>query len=188
MSTAEIATKTKTVTTKAARTAKPATKTAKRVLRGAAEAAQDTDQSTIGNLATSARQTATDLGRTGAEVLEDTRDSIDGAARRAGRLGREVYLAGLGAMATVDERGRAWFSDLVREGQKIAPRVASKRVPTPLRKAGDRLKKFGGRVEAAVGQGVQTGLERVGVPSRREIHQLTRRIEALSAKIDQLGA
>ncbi len=150
----------------------------------AVETTQETVVAAADSLAASARQTAADLTRSGSEALEETRTQIDDAVRRAGKIGREVYLAGLGAVATVDERGRAFFSELVQEGEKVAP----KRAPAPLRTAGDRIKKLGGRVESMVGQGVQTGLERVGVPSRREIHQLTSRIEALSAKIDQLGA
>lgn len=179
---------TATVTTKTTRSTKAAVKQTTKTTKQAASAATETTREVIsepsGSLAASARQTASDLSRSGAAAYEETRTQIDGAVRRAGKLGREVYLAGLGAVSTVDERGRAFFSDLVQEGEKVAPR----RVPAPLRTAGDRIKKLGGRVESMVGQGVQTGLERVGVPSRREIHQLTSRIEALSAKIDQLGA
>ena len=119
---------TETAAPKTARTRKAATKkvtakasvveSAEQTVSDAVKAPQETVVAAADKLAASARQTASDLTRSGTEVLEETRTQLDDAVRRAGKIGREVYLAGLGAVATVDERGRAFFSDLVQEGEQ----------------------------------------------------------------------
>lgn len=124
---------------------------------------------------------ATDTAR---RTAADTRERLESAMRRAGQAGRDVYHAGIGVVAAADERGRTLFHELVQEGEKVAERDVAR----SLRSAGERVKALGERATSALGRGVQNGLERVGVPSQREISQLTQRIERLNAKIDKLSA
>lgn len=166
------------------------TKTAPTAAVTSVKATASAAKTKVTSLGASARQTAEDLRRASSEALGEARGVAHDAIDRAGRIGRDVYLAGLGAVAATGERGRTLFDELVREGEKIASRDLSKplrEAAEPLRRAGDRLKTFGGKVETKVERGVQVSLERLGVPSRREIQQLTSRIETLSAKIDRIS-
>lgn len=178
--------------TKAKRTPKPKAKAAARAAdRKTATALDGEARTKLASVSETARRTADDLRRAGTEALDEARGFAQNAVDRAGRIGRDVYLAGLGAIAAADERGRAIFSDLVREGEKVSSRDLSeplRQATQPLRQAGERLKSLGEQVETTVERGVQGGLERLGVPSRREIQELSARIEALSAKLEQTNA
>lgn len=105
--------------------------------------------------------------------------------REARDAGRNMWLAGLGAIDTVDERGRGLFSDLVGRGQRFEKRER------PI--LGARVSKLTARVDAMrhrVEQGVESTLggtlQRFGAPGRGEVHQLIDRIEKLTQEVEGL--
>ncbi len=100
--------------------------------------------------------------------------------------GRHVWLAGLGALESVDAGGRDLFSDLVARGRRFEARekpVLEER----FRKAGDRVTAFRDRLEHDVEDRLSHTLKRFGVPDRDQVHQLIERIEELTRKVEGLN-
>ncbi len=99
--------------------------------------------------------------------------------------GRDVWLAGLGALHSVDEGGRGLFSDLVARGR----RFEAKEKPVledRFRKAGERVTAFRARLEHGIEDRLTHTLQRFGVPDRDQVHQLIDRIEELTRKVEGL--
>jgi poly(hydroxyalkanoate) granule-associated protein len=109
---------------------------------------------------------------------------------------QEIWLAGLGAFTKAQEEGQKMFKTLVRDGSAIHERtvkatedkvneVTSKvtQVATGLQKSAngtwDKLETvFEARVERA--------LTRLGVPTKNEVTNLTKRVEQLSKNVATL--
>jgi len=84
----------------------------------------------------------------------------------------KVWLAGLGALATAEEEGGKAFKNLVRKGQRY-----QKSIKKPV---GEAKKKVGD----AFDHQVTMTLHRLGVPTRKEIADLTLRVEQLTRKLE----
>jgi len=103
----------------------------------------------------------------------------------------QVWLAGLGALATAEEEGGKLFKSLVKKGQvyeksvKIPVDKAAKSVKGTVKdvrsKAGKTMKKF----ESALDDHVDAALHRIGVPTQKEIAKLTRKVDQLTKKLEQ---
>jgi poly(hydroxyalkanoate) granule-associated protein len=107
-------------------------------------------------------------------------------------LARRVLLAGLGAVALTTEEAQAFVDKLVERGE-IAEADAQKLIQD----FRDRLKKRETQIQNAGGEGIKGAgnlldeqitavLNRMNVPTKRDIDQLSKQIELLSAKIDSL--
>jgi poly(hydroxyalkanoate) granule-associated protein len=97
----------------------------------------------------------------------------------AATLGRKVWLAGLGVVATVEETATDTFQTLIVKGKKsrtFSTGEAEKAVATARRRA----QKVGREVGSLVESQVSGVLGRLGVVSRREVQELTRRVETLA--------
>lgn len=102
-------------------------------------------------------------------------------------MGRNVWLAGLGAYSWAEEETRKTFDDLINRGQKFEKNeknVVSKTID----EATTRAKDFGTKVEDTVHDTVTTVLHRAGVPSRDEIRTLIDRVDELNKKVEKLRA
>jgi polyhydroxyalkanoate synthesis regulator phasin len=97
--------------------------------------------------------------------------------------GRSVYLAGLGVVAVAEEETRGVFDRLVTRGERFEK--DDKRV---VQFATGKAREVGRKVEDTVQNTFAATLKRAGVPSRKEISTLTRRVEQLTRKVDQLSA
>lgn len=115
----------------------------------------------------------------------------------------KIWLAGLGAFSTLEERGGDYFQQLVERGEKFESRSKDelkktrKRVESSFEEGRERVegkvKDARKRVETSV-EDAFSGLDerltdvlhRFGVPTRDEIHALTRRVEELNQKVDEL--
>jgi len=114
---------------------------------------------------------------------------------------RKVWLAGLGAVSTVEEGTSKLFEQLVEQGReastrgkkeanKVRARVegefdkARSRVEGEYTKARSRvqdtLDEAGGRFD----QQVANALHRLGIPTRSEIQTLTQRVEELTKQVE----
>ncbi len=108
---------------------------------------------------------------------------MDNAKRLGGDaldLGRDVFLAGVGVFATAGEQAQDLFTQMVDKGKK-----AEKDDKRLFARATREVKNLGERVETRVRTTVSGTLNRVGVPSRDEIHSLTDRVEQLTKKLEQ---
>jgi len=115
----------------------------------------------------------------GKSFIGYTRELGDGVRR----TGRGVYLAALGVVSVAEEQTRGVFSRLVERGERF-----EKKEGTVIRTTSDRVRKLGRSVEDRVQRTVAGTLRTAGVPSRDEIHDLTRRVEQLTSKVDRLHA
>jgi poly(hydroxyalkanoate) granule-associated protein len=103
----------------------------------------------------------------------------------------QVWLAGLGALATAEEEGGKLFKSLVKKGQvyeksvKVPVDKAAKSVKGTVKdvrsKAGKTMKKF----ESAFDDHVDAALHRIGVPTQKEISKLTRKVDRLTKKLEE---
>ena len=99
----------------------------------------------------------------------------------------KIWLAGLGALALTEEEGGRLFKSLVKKGQgfekDMKPRIddaieATRKAP------GNAIT----RIEEGVNGTVAGVLRRIGVPSRKEINSLTRRVEGLATVLEKKAA
>jgi poly(hydroxyalkanoate) granule-associated protein len=109
----------------------------------------------------------------------------------------QIWLAGLGAYAKAQEEGQKVFNALVREGnslQKRTMRITEDKmneVTTRVGKlAGGLQKQANGtwdKLETVFEERVERALTRLGVPTNKEIGELTQRVEELTASVQRLS-
>lgn len=108
---------------------------------------------------------------------EVPRELLDRGREMAG-FGRDIWLAGLGALAVVGEETGELFDRLVESGAEF-----EKRGRTQLTQ---RQKEITDVLDERVYDPVLTGLRRLGVPTRGEMHHLADRVDRLAHKVDAL--
>lgn len=92
----------------------------------------------------------------------------------------QVWLAGLGALALTEEEGSKFFHSLVKKGE-----VVEKKSKARIDDVVDAAKKVPattiGTIERRTDETFQQVMKRLGIPTRKDIDLLTRRIEKLTA-------
>jgi len=99
---------------------------------------------------------------------------------------RNIWLAGLGAFSTAEGEGSKIFETLVKAGERTEART---------KKAADQAfasikSQAGGtwdRLEQVFEQRVGSALGHLGVPSKKELDALSRRVATLTASVDKLA-
>lgn len=99
----------------------------------------------------------------------------------------KIWLAGLGALATAEEEGGKMFKKLVAKGEDFEGRN-KEQFEEQVTKAKKTADKAWDNLTSTIDERVTGTLHRLGVPSRTEIQKLTKRVEELTAKVDQLKA
>ena len=110
---------------------------------------------------------------------------------------QQIWLAGLGAFSKAQEEGSKVFEALVREGNSIQKRTMQM-TEDKVSEVTSRVAKVAGEVQKQANQSwdklesvfeerVERALSRLGVPTRREIAQLTKRVEELTAEVAKLS-
>lgn len=133
--------------------------------------------------------------------LPDLLDFPAGVAEGA----REIWMAGIGALSSVEEAGSEWFDGLVKKGERweaesrkaltAASKQAGAAAEGAQRAAGDLARKpiqWSAAVEAEVQrlveQSVEGVLHRMNVPTHDEVQELITHVQALTGKVDALSA
>jgi poly(hydroxyalkanoate) granule-associated protein len=101
---------------------------------------------------------------------------------------QKVWFAGLGAVTFAQEEGGKLFASLVAIGEQVEKELR-KSVPSPaaaVRGATTGAEDVWRKVQGLFDAQVTATLHRLGVPTKDEIAQLTKRIEALTASIEAL--
>lgn len=111
---------------------------------------------------------------------------------------QQIWLAGMGAFAKAQEEGGKVFEALVREGaslQKKTQGLAEERISAVTGKMTAMADGMSGKagaqwdkLESIFEQRVAKALNKMGVPSSKDIDSLIKRIDALSAKVGRNGA
>lgn len=102
------------------------------------------------------------------------------------RSAQQIWLAGLGAFALAGEEGGKLFGSLVKKGQGVEKLNKSRleKVFSRVERVGERMRDNAGRAISRIGNPFDTGmtaaLHQIGVPTRKEIVTLTKRVEELT--------
>jgi poly(hydroxyalkanoate) granule-associated protein len=140
-------------------------------------------------------------GPLGLPSLPELMDFPAGLAENA----RDVWMAGIGALSTVEEMGAGLFQQLVHKGEHweqesrkkltAATKQAGAAVEGARATAGDLGQKplawtsaVEARVERLVEESIEGVLHRMNVPTHDEVQDLIERVTTLSAKVDVLSA
>jgi poly(hydroxyalkanoate) granule-associated protein len=116
------------------------------------------------------------------QQLRELPGSLTEVGNDALLFGRKLWLAGLGVVATVEETATETFDAWVAKGKRsrFAPGAeAEKAVATARRRA----KKVGREVSGVLEDRVSAVLGTIGIPTRREVQELTRRVETLAQNL-----
>ena len=110
---------------------------------------------------------------------------------------QQIWLAGLGAFSKAQEEGGKVFEALVKEGvtiQKKTQSVAEEKLGEVASKmsgmAGDVTAKAGqhwDKLESIFEERTARALGKLGVPSAKDVAELSKRIDELSAQVAKLG-
>jgi polyhydroxyalkanoate synthesis regulator phasin len=117
--------------------------------------------------------TAAPRPRTG----EIPRELLERGREMAG-FGRDIWLAGLGALAVVGEETTGLFDRLVESGEDFEKRGR--------RELTTRQRELSEALDERVYEPVMSGLRRLGVPTRGEMHDLAGKVDRLARKVDAL--
>jgi poly(hydroxyalkanoate) granule-associated protein len=107
--------------------------------------------------------------------------------------GRDVWLAGLGALATVEEEGTKLFNRLVDRGQEFEEErrhefeEATEKVREQSDEALTQLEEAGEETQSMLSESVSSALERFGVPTRKEVDDLADKVDHLSQQVEELA-
>lgn len=103
----------------------------------------------------------------------------DGRAQALQGSVEQVWLAGLGALALTEEEGSKFFRSLVKKGETFE-RHTRARLDGMLAAAKKAPSTAVATIERRTDTTVQNVMHRLGVPTRRDIDSLNRRIEGLT--------
>jgi poly(hydroxyalkanoate) granule-associated protein len=99
----------------------------------------------------------------------------------------QIWLAGLGAFAAAGSEGGRLFKSLVKKGETV-DRMNKKRLGEVLERA-ERVqgnaRQTLTRLARPIERGMDNAMNRLGVPSRKEIQLLTRRVEELTRVVQK---
>ncbi len=105
---------------------------------------------------------------------------------------KEIWLAGLGALSVVEEEGSKLFRSLVEKGtsyeEKRKDQVDElwKEISERYEKAGSRVGETFEKAEDRLEQRLKAIITSLGIPSRKEIEELSNKVDALNKKIDKM--
>lgn len=150
---------------------------------------------------TAKKSAAKKSGPLGLPTLPELLDFPAGLADSA----REVWMAGIGALSTVEEIGAGFFQQLVQKGEHWETEsrkklvAASKQAGAAAEGARSTAESLSQkplawssavekRVERLVEESIEGVLHRMNVPTHDEVQALTKHVAALSDKVDTLSA
>ncbi|MEH6565764.1 MAG: phasin family protein [Halopseudomonas sp.] len=130
---------------------------------------------------------------TTAKKLEDNATSFAGDVKN---YAHQIWLAGLGAYAKAGKEGADYFKKLVSEGEEVEQQ-GKELLANQVEAANSRIESFkdkvqektGGRfskVEEVFDERVASTLGRMGIPSKKDIDQLSAKLDDLSAALKSL--
>jgi len=94
----------------------------------------------------------------------------------------DIWLAGLGALATASEEGSKMFKTLVKRGAQVdkSNKVRINHLASRARTLRGEAKAAMARVANPIEDRMTGAIHRLGVPTRKEIATLTKRVEELT--------
>ena len=124
--------------------------------------------------------------------------STDGLGRTLSESAQQIWLAGMGAFGRAQSEGTRLFDGLVKEGlnlEQTARKLAGGQadavrdaVESKVGHARERAADTWDRLERVFEDRVQRAMNKLGVPGREDLNELSRRVDALTAQLRQSGA
>ncbi len=117
------------------------------------------------------------------KVQKDLKDSV-----------QKIWLAGLGALAVAEEEGSKAFKSLLERGEEYEARGREQvsrvmdQVDGAKDKAKDKAEDQWSKVEAMINDAVSRTMTKLGIPSRDEISELSKKVEALHKALENMKA
>jgi poly(hydroxyalkanoate) granule-associated protein len=115
------------------------------------------------------------------ETQKDIRTLVKESAEKC-------FLAGLGAISVASEKGSRLFEDLIRKGRDFEFKNKESREGTRDKMA--EIKKmaenYGKTFESVMDEKLKKVINKIGIPSKEEISNLTKRVEILMANVEQI--
>jgi poly(hydroxyalkanoate) granule-associated protein len=119
--------------------------------------------------------------------MSEALETVDSGIDKLRTAGRNLWLAGLGAVAEVEDGGRELFDRLVERGVPVEEKQ-KKLTETVTERASKAARSFSKLVEETVefeGRGM---LKRLNLMTREDVKILSARLETLSKKINEYAA
>ena len=95
---------------------------------------------------------------------------------------RKLWLAGLGTLSVVEQEGTELFDELVKKGRKMEEKSRER-----LSKTKAELESGTDELAEKLDRQVSGVLQKMGVPSRAQVQDLTVRVEQLMEQVDRLA-
>lgn len=121
--------------------------------------------------------------------------SAEGLTRTISESAQQIWLAGMGAFGRAQSEGTKLFEALVKEGlnlEQTARKLAGGQaeavrdaVETKVGNARERAADTWDRLEKVFEDRVQRAMNKLGVPGRDDLNELSRRVDALTTQLRQ---
>ncbi len=105
---------------------------------------------------------------------------------------KEIWLAGLGALSAVEEEGSKLFRSLVSRGAEFE-KNRKEDINEIMDEVSDRYNRVGNKfgetvnmAEEGVEKNVKSVISSLGIPTRKEVEDLSKKVDGLIAKLDAL--
>jgi len=105
-------------------------------------------------------------------------------SREAMGMSRNIYLAGLGVAATVNDSAKGVFGKLVDKGAETSDKLPERKLSEM--PAYSRMADLGKRTTETMSKQVKSVMTGFGIPTRSELEELNRSIEQLNARVANL--
>ena len=113
--------------------------------------------------------------------------------KNLGQMARQIWLAGLGAMAATGEEGAQLFRTLVERGKEVEPNL-SEGWSKVRDEWTEKMQRMGQQVRTRAEEAMpdreklmRQAMERMDLPTRQDLHELSHRVDVLSRKVEKLA-
>ena len=116
--------------------------------------------------------------------------SLASGSRDLRRYTHQIWLAGLGAFARAEEEGSRFFENLVDAGKEVESRTKDKsesRVEEIKERVRSRTGETVEKMEKAFDDRLHKALSRLGIPNKREVEALQKRVQELTSALDSIS-
>ncbi|RMI09719.1 MAG: hypothetical protein D6681_06840 [Calditrichaeota bacterium] len=102
---------------------------------------------------------------------------------------RKIFLAGLGAFATIEEEGSKLFGELVKKGQELVEKgeTVEKKGMDYVRETVEEVRTKADTTVKAVEEKVHSLLGTLGLSDRDEVRELSEKVEKLTQQVAALN-
>jgi poly(hydroxyalkanoate) granule-associated protein len=134
-----------------------------------------------------AERNRTAAGRTGREA-HMAKKKVKELQHEVAESAHKIWLAGLGAVAMAEEEGGKLFQTLVKKGQGVE--VIGKEKVDKAKGAVSGVKvvaeSYLETIERTIDEKITAAIHKIGVPTKAEIDELSKKVEDLSASISKV--